>query len=142
MEEQEGAKSPPQSPSQSPQSPPEPVDGLMHIVAAAGYSASGLSRLAQETAFKLELGCAAILYLLFVYVGASGGQFLVLTVFALLVLCVEALNTAIEMIVDEISPHRSEFARRTKDLGSFAVLCMQAATGLYAAYVVGGIVLT
>ncbi|MEP0942992.1 MAG: diacylglycerol kinase [Rhizobiaceae bacterium] len=121
--------------------PPEPVGGLMHIFAAAKYSAGGFAVLAQETAFKLELACAFVLYGLFAFFGAQAEQYLVLTVLALLVIGFEALNTAIELIVDEISPHRSEFARKTKDLGSLAVACMQIATGLYAAYVIGGIAL-
>ena len=112
----------------------------MHILAAAKYSMGGLSVLARETAFKLEIVCAAILYALFALVGAQASQYVVLTILALAVLCAEALNTAVELIVDEISPHRSEFARKTKDLGSLAVACLQIATGLYAAYVIGGIV--
>ena len=110
----------------------------MHIFAAARYSIGGLSVLAKETAFKLELVCAVILYALFAVAGASALQYLVLTILALVVLSAEALNTAIELIVDEISPNRSEFARKTKDLGSFAVACLQIATGLYAAYVLVG----
>lgn len=123
------------------QAPPEPVGGLMHIIAAAKYSAGGIAVLVQETALKLELLCAAILYGLFAYFGAQVEQFLILTVLALLVIGFEALNTAIELIVNELSPHRSDFAQKTKDLGSLAVACTQIATGIYAAYVIGGIAL-
>ena len=128
----------PKDTSPSPAPPPEPVGGVLHIFAAARYSIGGLGVLARETAFKLEIVCAAILYALFALAGASSTQYLVLTILALVVLSAEALNTAIELIVDEISPHKSEFAKKTKDLGSFAVACLQIATGLYAAYVLGG----
>lgn len=113
----------------------------MHIFAAARYSIGGLGVLAKETAFKLEIVSAIILFALFALVGAEPVQYVVLIILALAVICAEALNTAIELIVDEISPHRSEFARKTKDLGSLAVCCLQIATGLYAAYVIGGLVL-
>ena len=53
-----------------------------------------------------------------------------------MVLAVEALNTALEELVDHISPGWSEFAKHAKDLGSFAVMCALVATGLYAAWVV------
>jgi diacylglycerol kinase (ATP) len=46
-------------------------------------------------------------------------------------MCVEALNTAIERIVDRTSPEISEFGRVTKDLGSTAVFFMLCAAGLF-----------
>ena len=92
----------------------------MHIFAAVRYSAGGLACLARETAFKLELCGAVSLYALFALIGAQAGQFMVLTVLVLIVFCVEALNVAIELIVDEISPNRSEFALKIKDLKHFA----------------------
>ena len=48
----------------------------------------------------------------------------------------EAINTAIEELVDRISPEISTVGRNAKDLGSFAVFCLLLANGLYAAYVV------
>jgi diacylglycerol kinase (ATP) len=49
---------------------------------------------------------------------------------------VEALNTAIEELVDRVSPEVSRTGKHAKDLGSFAVFCTLAAAGLYIAYVV------
>lgn len=119
-----------------PDKPPKPVRGIRHIFAATRYSAAGLTCLLTQSAFRLELCGAVGLFALFGLIGAQANQFLVLTLLVLLVFCVEALNTAIEMIVDELSPHRSEFARKTKDLGSFAVACTLLGTGLYSAYAV------
>ena len=48
-----------------------------------------------------------------------------------LVWITEALNTAIEDVVDKISPEQSEFGRNAKDLGSTAVFFMLTAGGLY-----------
>ena len=121
-----------------PQPPPEPVRGVMHVFAATKYSIAGLSHLWGETAFRLELLGAVIAFWLFFMMGAQGTQYLILALFLLWVFGMEALNTAIEMIVDEISPYRSEFARKTKDLGSLACACSQMAALLYVLYVIGG----
>jgi diacylglycerol kinase (ATP) len=48
----------------------------------------------------------------------------------------EALNTAIEELVDRVSPELSQTGKHAKDLGSFAVFCMLVAAGLYIAWVV------
>ena len=48
---------------------------------------------------------------------------------------VEALNTAIERIVDRESPEISEFAKVTKDLGSTAVFFLLTAAGVFLAAV-------
>ena len=48
----------------------------------------------------------------------------------------EALNTAIECIVDHLAPHWEEFARDAKDLGSLATMCLLAANGVFIAKVI------
>ena len=110
--------------------------GIAHFFAAAGYSAGGARRLWREAAFRQELLGLAGLVALFLVVGASSGEVLGLLLLGLMVLAVEALNTALEEVVDHISPGWSEFAKHAKDLGSFAVMCALVATGLYAAWVV------
>jgi diacylglycerol kinase (ATP) len=110
--------------------------GIAHFFAAAGYSAGGARRLWREAAFRQELLGLAGLLALFLIVGASSGEVLGLLLLGLMVLAVEALNTALEELVDHISPGWSEFAKHAKDLGSFAVMCALVATGLYAAWVV------
>jgi diacylglycerol kinase (ATP) len=110
--------------------------GIAHFFAAAGYSAGGARRLWREAAFRQELLGLAGLLALFLIIGASSGEVLGLLLLGLMVLAVEALNTALEELVDHISPGWSEFAKHAKDLGSFAVMCALVATGLYAAWVV------
>jgi diacylglycerol kinase (ATP) len=110
--------------------------GIAHFLAAAGYSAGGLRRLWRESAFRQEVAGLAVLLGLFLLAGASAGEVLGLLILGLFVLAVEALNTALEEVVDHVSPGWSEFARNAKDLGSFAVMCALVATGLYAAWVV------
>jgi len=109
--------------------------GIAHFFAAAGYSAGGARRLWRESAFRQEVAGLAGLVALFLVVGASVGEILGLLLLGLLVLAVEALNTALEELVDHLSPGWSEFAKHAKDMGSFAVMCALVATGLYAAWV-------
>lgn len=53
--------------------------------------------------------------------GVAPSRLIILGVLLLVLMAVEALNTAIEVLVDHLSPGRSEFARDAKDLGSLAV---------------------
>jgi len=115
---------------------PSRKTGVAHFFAAAGYSLGGARRLLRESAFRQEVLALAGLVVLFGIIGASVAEFLGLLILSLIVLAVEALNTAIEELVDNASPGWSVFAKNAKDMGSFAVMCMLAATGLYAAWVV------
>jgi diacylglycerol kinase (ATP) len=54
----------------------------------------------------------------------------------LLLIAVEALNTALEVLVDHLSPGWSQFAKDAKDLGSLAVACVIGLVLLYAGAVV------
>ena len=109
--------------------------GLEHLLSAAGYSLGGFRRMLGETAFRHELAAAAIVLVLFALRGAEVASYLTQGVLILVLMACEALNTAIEIIVDRVSPEISEFARHAKDLGSFAVFCLLAANGAYAASV-------
>lgn len=105
-----------------PTKPPRKA-GLAHFLAAAGYSAGGLRRLWQESAFRQEmLGLVAMPVALALF-GASLTHYLVFVGLALLVIALEALNTAIECIIDHLTQDWAIFARDAKDLGSLAVLC-------------------
>ncbi len=63
--------------------------------------------------------------------GASLLQVLIAAILILLLIATEALNTALECIVDHVSPGWAEFARDAKDLGSLAVLCILLANGVW-----------
>ena len=115
---------------------PDRKTGVAHFFAAASYSLAGARRLWRESAFRQEVLGLVVLLALFVLVGASPAEVLGLILLGLLVLAVEALNTAVEEVVDHLSPGWSEFAKNAKDMGSFAVACSLVATGLYAAWVV------
>lgn len=109
--------------------------GIAHFFAAAGYSLAGFRRLLRESAGRQELGLIAALLVAFLVLGASLQAVFGLLGLGLLLLAVEALNTAIEELVDHLSPDWSEWAKNAKDLGSFAVACTIGGVILYAAVV-------
>lgn len=111
--------------------PPPPRKGLLHFVDAAGYSLQGMRRLWQETAARQEVLAGAIGAGLLVLRGASGWQVAIFVMLILALLAVEALNTALEVIVDHLSPGWSEMARDAKDLGSLAVGLTVAVTTVF-----------
>lgn len=110
------------------------VTGIAHLLAATKYSIAGLRILLKEAAFRHELSFAAVLFVSLFFVGATSAQFIILLVLVLILFATEALNTAIENIVDKLSPERSDFAKETKDLGSFAVSCLLLGIAAYWAY--------
>ena len=120
----------------APKPRPARITGAKHFFAAATYSAAGIQRLWAETAFRHEVfGLVAVAAFLVIW-GASLAEFLIFAVLFALLIMAEALNTAIEEVVDHVSPHWSESARNAKDLGSLAVLCVLISHGLFLAYVV------
>ena len=63
--------------------------------------------------------------------GASAPALLGMAGLVLLLVATEALNTALEVLVDHLSPGWSAFAKDAKDLGSLAVACVVGVNGLY-----------
>ena len=117
------------------QEKPPRKTGVAHFFAAAGYSLGGLQRLARESAFRQEVALIAGLVVAFLVFGASLPEMLGLLAIGLALVAVEALNTAIEVLVDHLSPGWSQFAKEAKDLGSLAVACTIGALVIYAAVV-------
>ncbi|AGA65248.1 Diacylglycerol kinase [Liberibacter crescens BT-1] len=102
-----------------------------HVISALIHSQQGFLRLLKEKAFKDEiLGYAAgIIFIIF-----NSGTFknyLFFTILALALFAVEAINTAIEEIIDHLSPERSIVGKNAKDLGSFACFLIILANVLY-----------
>lgn len=100
---------------------PPPVTGAAHFIAAARYSLAGFRCLLGEAAARQELALGAMGFVLVLWLGASLMQVAALAILFALLLAVEALNTAIEVLTDRISPGWSLEAKQAKDLGSLAV---------------------
>jgi diacylglycerol kinase (ATP) len=110
--------------------------GLAHLFAAASYSWAGFWRALDESAFRHEIIFYGAGLGLFFFIGAAASEYLVLTILFLMIFGFEALNTAIEELVDHISPEFSRTGKHAKDLGSFGVFCALVAAGLYMLWVV------
>ena len=116
--------------------PIEKEKGFRHLIAAGGYSLQGFLRLLKEEAFRHELIGFALGLVVFFLAGASPVQFMIFVILMLCLFGVEALNTAIEEIIDRVSPERSLEGKHAKDLGSFATFCLISCNVIYAVYVV------
>ncbi|QWW69781.1 diacylglycerol kinase [Rhizobium sp. WYJ-E13] len=110
--------------------------GFRHFVAAASYSWAGFLRVFRESAFRQELGFFVAALIMLLLVGADATEFVVTTILFLGLFSIEAMNTAVEEVIDRISPEISIVGKHAKDLGSFAVACMIAACCLYLGFVV------
>jgi diacylglycerol kinase (ATP) len=120
--------------------PARPKWAILHVLNATRYSLAGFQRLLQERAARIELWGGAVLIAAFLWRGAELWQWLVLAMLFALVLAAEALNTAIEILVDRISPEWSQMAKEAKDLGSFAVGILLLVTLVFAGLVLFGVV--
>ncbi len=108
---------------------------LQHTLMAAQYSHAGFKRLMLETAAQAEVIFFILLLGLYGLVGASPLHFVILTFLFLATIALEALNTAIEVLVDHLTNDYAEFARQAKDLGSFSVFCTLTMMSLFSLYV-------
>jgi len=109
---------------------PAPATGLAHFARAARYTWRGLKAACGESAFRQELAAGAILVPLAWLLPFPALTSALLTICWLGLLTTELLNTAIEAIVDMVSPGYHELAGRAKDLGSAAVACAIAANAV------------
>jgi diacylglycerol kinase (ATP) len=114
-----------------PPSKPPRVSGIAHVFAATGYSLAGARRLWRETALRHIVLAFPVCLLLLIALRASLIEYSVLLILFLALVAVEALNTAIECIVDHLAPDWQAFAKDAKDLGSLATMCLLLANGIF-----------
>ncbi len=95
---------------------------LGRLVSATGYSLAGLrAAFRHEQAFRLELLVLAFVIPAGLWLGRTGVQRALLIGSWCMVIVVELLNSAIEVVVDRLWPERDERAGRAKDICSAAV---------------------
>lgn len=124
--------------------PPEPElfdpaskkTGLAHLVAATRYSIGGCRKLLGESAFRHEIIAGLALMLTYWLAGVALAHVMISLCLIFITFAVEAINTAIELVIDRTSPEISEYGKDAKDLGSFAVMCLLIANGMFALYAV------
>lgn len=96
--------------------------GLARVIAAAGYSRSGLQQAwRHEAAFREEVLLLIPLLPAAFWLGQTAVETALLLLSCLIVLVTELLNSAIEAVVDRASPDFHPLAGCAKDMGSAAV---------------------
>lgn len=83
---------------------------------------NGLPHIFKESNFKIHIAIATICSALAFYLNFSKYEWIVLILCIIFIFVLEGLNTAIEHIVDFISPGFHEKAGRIKDIASASVL--------------------
>lgn len=101
---------------------------------AARNSLDGLSGLARESAARREIFLIVACAVLFGFM--PGPYTLLLLVLSLLLLAMEALNTAIEVLCDHVTPEIHPMIKKAKDLGSAAIFIVGSAMALVFVWVV------
>lgn len=92
---------------------------------ATKYSLEGFKYLvSSEFAARIEVYCFLWIFPALIFLKLPSLFLLSALGLFLMLLATEALNTAIEVIVDKVSPEISDMAKHAKDLGSFAVMCL------------------
>ena len=101
------------------------ITGFKHLFYAAKYSMQGFQAMLGETAFQHELIVGIIfLPLAWLLPGMGLGWRTAMTIAWLALPTTEILNTAIEAVVDLVSPEFHPLAKKAKDCGSAAVFCV------------------
>ena len=95
---------------------------------AARNSLDGLSELIKESAARREIFLIVACALVFGFM--PGTYTLLLLLLSLLLLAVEALNTAIEVLCDHVTPEIHPMIKKSKDLGSAAIFIVGSAMAL------------
>ncbi len=90
---------------------------------ALRYSWDGLkAAFASESAFRQEVALAAAALPAALWLGENAAERALLIVSVFVVLIAELVNTAIETVVERISPEQHPLSKKAKDIGSAAVL--------------------
>ena len=113
--------------------------GIARIFAAFSYSADGLgAAFKHQSAFRQEIVIYILLLPLLYLLPVSLFFKCLLFSANTLVLIVELLNSAVESVVDLVSPDYNIYAKRAKDMGSAAVLLsLLLVAGLWASALAG-----
>lgn len=97
--------------------------GVKRILKAFTYSYAGfVSAFKSEEAFRQDIALCGIMAGIAVWLDVSAVQTALLFSSLLLILLMELVNTAIEVIIDRISEEYHELSKKAKDIGSLLVL--------------------
>lgn len=89
---------------------------------AFGHAGRGMGLLLGETHGRIHAVAAVVVGLLGLWLGISATDWALLVICIAVVLAAEAINTAVERVVDLASPQWQPLARDAKDLAAGGVL--------------------
>lgn len=99
------------------------ISGLRRLCNAFNFSKQGVQAcFRNEAAFRQEVFFSLILIPLGLFLGETGTEKFLLAGSVLFLLIIELINSAIERVVDRISPDHHTLSGEAKDMGSAAVL--------------------
>ena len=97
--------------------------GIKRILKAFVYSRDGLiSAFKSEAALRQDLAVFAIFSIVAMCLNLVLWQKAVLISSLLFIVIMELVNTAVEVVIDRISPEYHELSKKAKDIGSLLVL--------------------
>ena len=97
--------------------------GIKRILKAFVYSRDGfLSAFKSEVALRQDLAVFAIFSIVAMCLNLVLWQKAVLISSLLFIVIMELVNTAVEVVIDRISPEYHELSKKAKDIGSLLVL--------------------
>ena len=106
------------------------------FIKSFGYAASGIAQAFREGRnFKVQLGFAVLAIVLGIALRIDPVEWCAIAICIGVVLGGECVNTAIEAVVDLVSPDYHELAKRAKDCAAGAVLICSFASVAVAAFV-------
>lgn len=99
------------------------------------YAFKGVGAAASEANFRIHMAAAAAAALLGFYLDISAGEWCAVLLCFAVVMSAEAMNSAVERLVDLVSPARHEKAGEIKDIAAGAVLITACAAALVGALI-------
>jgi len=110
---------------------------FQQLINSTKYSLDGLGFLLKsEFAARIELYFFLWVFPFLIFFELPIEYLLSTVILFLFLLATEALNTAVEVIVDRVSPEISPMGKQAKDLGSFAVMGVLISNVLHLAFVI------
>ena len=93
------------------------------FIKSVAYAASGLKTVwGEERSFKIQVAAAVLIVAAIFLFGFTYLESVVLIISATLVLAVEAINTAVERMMDKMEPNHDPLTGKIKDIMAAAVL--------------------
>lgn len=94
------------------------------LIRSFGYAFKGFKFAMAERNFRLHLIASTLVIILGLWVNISPVEWCVIIICMTGVVALELMNTAIEHLVNLVSPDYHDLAGRIKDLAAAAVLCL------------------